>query len=83
MTADQFVQKVNNVILFPVMIFMLSLALLFFLWGAYEFVANADSDEGRSKGKLHMMYGIIGMLVMVSALAILKIAAATFGVSVG
>jgi hypothetical protein len=83
MTAEQVVKKVNDVILFPVMMFMLSLALLYFLWGAYEFVASADSDEGRSKGRLHMMYGIIGMLVMVSAMAILKIAAGTFGIQVG
>ncbi len=78
--AEAALAKINEVIIFPLMTFMLSVALLFFLWGAYEFVANADSDEGRTKGKLHMMYGIIGMLVMVSALAILNIALGTFGI---
>jgi hypothetical protein len=82
MTPEKIIEKINEVILFPVMSFMLSVALLFFLWGAYEFVASAESDEGRARGKTHMMYGIIGMLVMLSALAILKIAAGTFGVPV-
>ncbi len=78
--AEEALARINEVIIFPLMTFMLSVALLFFLWGAYEFVASADSDEGRTKGKLHMMYGIIGMLVMVSALAILNIALGTFGI---
>ncbi len=80
--ARTVVTKIEQVILFPVMSFMLTLALLYFLWGAYEFVQNADSEDGRTTGKEHMMYGIIGMLVMLSAMAILKIAAGTFGVSV-
>jgi hypothetical protein len=80
MTAEEAVEKINDVILFPIMTFMLSLALLYFLWGCYEFVANAENDEARTKGKSHMMYGIIGMLVMVSALAILNIALGTFGI---
>lgn len=80
--AQSLVSRIEQVILFPIMTFMLSVALLFFLWGAYEFVLNADNDEGRGAGKMHMMYGIIGMLVMISAMAILRIAAGTFGVSV-
>ncbi len=76
------VTRVENAILFPVMSFMLSVALLMFLWGMYEFVRDAESDTAREKGKTHMLYGIIGMLVMLCALAILKIAAGTFGVPV-
>ncbi len=80
--ARSVVSRIEEVILFPILSFMLALALLYFLWGAYEFVANAESDSGRDTGKTHMLYGIIGMVVMVSALAILRIAAGTFGVTV-
>jgi hypothetical protein len=80
--AQSIVTRIENAILFPVLSFMLALALLYFLWGAYEFVANAESDSGRDTGKQHMLYGIIGMLVMLSALAILRIAAGTVGVTV-
>lgn len=75
--------KIEKVILFPLMTLMVSVALLVFLWGMYEYVANAESEEAQTKGKTHMLYGIIGMLVMISAYAILRIAAGTFGVSVG
>ena len=80
--AQSIVTRIENAILFPLITFMLALALLYFLWGAYEFVLHADNESDRTTGKRHMMYGIIGMLVMVSALAILTIAAGTFGITV-
>lgn len=80
--ANNLVTKIQNIILTPLVSLMVSLALLLFMWGAFEFVRNADNESGRKTGKMHMLYGIIGMLVMLSALAILKIAAATFGVTV-
>ncbi len=81
--AKGLLAKIESIILFPLMTLMVSVALLYFLWGMYEYVANADEDSARATGKTHMLYGIIGMLVMISAYAILKIAAGTFGISVG
>ena len=81
--AQDLVSKIEANILFPLMSLMVGVAILVFLWGAYEFVANAESDGGRETGRRHMLYGIIGLVVMFSALAILKIAALTFGVVVG
>lgn len=80
--ANSFVGKVNEVILFPLISLLLGVALLVFLWGVFQFVANAESEDARSTGKKHMLFGIIGIVIMVSALAILQIAANTFGVSV-
>lgn len=79
--AKSMLSRIEAVILFPLMTLMMSVALLFFLFGIYEYVRSADSDEARAAGQQHMLYGIIGLLVMVSAYAILKIAAGTFGIS--
>ena len=77
--AQGLLSKIENVILFPLLTLMMSVAFLVFLWGAYEFVANAAEEGARTEGKKHMLYGIIGLLVMLSAYAILKIAAGTIG----
>ncbi len=77
--AQGFLSRINDAILFPLITLMMAVALLVFLYGAFEYVRNADSEEGRTKGSQHLFYGIIGMLVMLSALALLTIAAATFG----
>ncbi len=74
--------KIEGAILFPLMTLLVSVALLVFLWGAFEYVSNADSDEAQTKGKSHMLFGIIGLLIIISAYGILKIAAGTFGVNV-
>ena len=80
--AKSMLAKIESAILFPLMTLMMAVALLVFLWGVYEYVLNADDESARSTGKMHMMYGIIGLLVMISALGILKIAAGTFGIPV-
>lgn len=78
--AQNLLARIESAILFPLMALMMALALLVFIWGAYEYVLHADSDEGRSKGHAHMLTGIIGLLVMLSAYAILSIATGTFGI---
>jgi hypothetical protein len=80
--AKAVVGLLERAILFPLMTLLTSVALLVFLWGMYEYVAHADEDTARSEGKKHMLYGIIGLLVMISAYGILRIAAGTFGVPV-
>ncbi len=75
--ARGFVSKMNEVILFPLITLLLGIALLVFLYGLFEFVKDAGSDDARETGKRHMLYGIIGMLIMLSAYAILTIAVNT------
>jgi phosphotransferase system glucose/maltose/N-acetylglucosamine-specific IIC component len=78
--AKAFLDNVEEAIIFPLMTLMVAVALLMFLWGGYEYVMNASDEGGRETGRRHMLYGVIGMLVMISAYAILKIAAGTFGI---
>lgn len=78
MVAQGFLDKINHAILFPLITLMLAVALLVFLYGGFEYVRGASSESEREKGQRHLFYGIIGMLVMISAYAILSIAAATF-----
>jgi len=81
--AKSMLAKIESAILFPLMTLMMAVAFFVFLWGAYQFVLNANDDTKRTEGKNHMVYGIIGLLVMLSAMAILSIAAGTFGITVG
>ena len=80
--AQGFVDKLNQAILFPLITLLMTIALVVFLYGCFEFIMNAGDPAARAKGRQHILWGIIGMLVMVSALAILEIAAGTFGLFV-
>lgn len=68
----QGVQNVSGLIAFLTNAFniatglILAAAVVFFLWGVLEFVMAAGEEEAREKGKGHIIYGIIGIAVMVS-----------------
>jgi hypothetical protein len=78
-TAQDFVTKINEAILFPVIALLMAVAFIVFLYGAFIFVKNANNEAARETGRNHLIYGVIGMLVMLSAFAILSVAANTFG----
>jgi hypothetical protein len=80
--ARSFLMKFNEAILYPLIALMMGVALLIFLWGSFEFIMNAGNDSARETGKRHIMWGIIGMVVMVSAYGILAIAVGTFGLDI-
>ncbi|HEX4799317.1 MAG TPA: hypothetical protein VFV22_02140 [Candidatus Paceibacterota bacterium] len=77
--ANDLLNKLNTVIIFPLMTLMTVVAMAFFLYGVFEYIAGGADGEARVTGRKHMLYGIIGFVVMFSAYAILKIAAWTFG----
>ena len=80
--AQGFLDKLNEAVLYPLIILLLAVAFLIFLYGGLKFILKPSSLAGESnEGRNHMLYGIIGLVVMASAGAILAIAAGTFNLS--
>lgn len=80
--AHSFVGQINEHILFPLITLLTVAALVVFLWGGFQYVYNANNDSKRAEGAKHLLWGTIGLLVMLSAFAILTVAANTIGVDV-
>ena len=61
-----------NLLWFLLLLF--SAGLLVFFWGVIEFLwgLNAAGESSKDEGKRHMLWGLIGMFVMVSAYAIIN-----------
>jgi hypothetical protein len=78
MTASQFLDKLGSVILNPLILLMFSVSLVAFLWGVFEYIKDGDNEQARTKGKDHILWGVIGMFIMVSVYGILKILLDTF-----
>jgi hypothetical protein len=77
--AYDFVQTFNEVILFPTIGLLSAVALLIFIFGCFQYVVNANDPAARAQGVKHITWGIIGLVVMLSAYTILLIFANTFG----
>ncbi len=57
---------------------MMSLAVLWTMWGAFKMIS---SEDGRAEAKKTVQYGIIGLFVMVSIWGLVNILISTFKLS--
>lgn len=57
-------------ILYPVVTLLFALALFYFLWGVVKFIWSEEDSDERKKGRIHMLWGVVGMAIMFSAIAI-------------
>ena len=78
---EAFADKITTVIINPILALIFAVGFLVFVWGVVEFLAGQNGiGEGASKGKQHMLWGIIGMFIMVAAWAILQMIARSLNV---
>ena len=68
-----FINKILALAVWPFVGFVFALAIAVFLFGLMEFALGADSEEKRSKGKLHIFWGIIGLFIMFAVWGIISI----------
>jgi uncharacterized membrane protein YidH (DUF202 family) len=76
-----FITNVDSMIINPLIDFLFALAILFFLYGVFEFLANQTNEEKKTSGKSHMLWGIIGITIMLGVWTILGMLTNTLGVS--
>jgi Type IV secretion system pilin len=79
--ASSFVDKVNEVVLFPLIALLLGVAFFLFLYGCAEYIFKSGNESARSEGVKHITWGIVGLVVMTTAWAILSLATGTFGLN--
>lgn len=79
-SADELFQNAVRVIVNPLITLMFILALCVFVYGVFEFIRGADNEDARKKGQSHMIWGVIGLFIMVSVFAIIRLLLNTFGI---
>lgn len=83
LTTDQLLGNILTNIVNPAIALMMGVAIIFFLWGVFGFIRNAESSEERKKGGTHMLYGALGLFIMVSAYGILNLIIGTVKTPLG
>ena len=79
-SIDSVVANTNRLVINPLILFLFGLAVVYFLYGLVEFIANQDNEEKKTAGKSHMIYGVIGMAIMMGAFAIMGLILKTFNI---
>jgi zinc transporter ZupT len=70
---DSFLNKLNIEIVNPLIKLMFALAIVYFLWGVFEFLLNQTNEEKKTSGKSHMLWGVIGITIMMGVFTIINI----------
>ncbi len=63
----------------PAILVVFALGFLLFVYGLVEFLWNLNEGGDNTEGKKHMLWGIVGMLIMVSVYGLLALLDNTFG----
>lgn len=75
--ATDLLNRISTFIINPMIFTLFTIAFVVFIWGLVQFVANLDNEESRSTGGKHMIWGLIGMAIMVSVNGIVNLIDAT------
>jgi TRAP-type C4-dicarboxylate transport system permease small subunit len=77
---DSFLGNVNEQIINPLITLLFALAIAYFLWGAFEFFLNQENEEKKTTGKSHMLWGVVGITIMMGVFMIMNVILSTFNI---
>jgi len=80
-SAQTLMNSINRVIINPLITLLFALAVVYFIYGLARYLLSPDNEEIRKTSKSHMLWGIIGMFIMVSVFGILNLIMNTLGVN--
>jgi len=78
-SVTSLVRAVNKTVINPLIIFIFALAFVYFMFGIVQYLINSDNEEVRKKSKSHMLWGIVGMFIMISVFGIMNLLLNTIG----
>lgn len=79
-SLDSFIGKVNSEIINPLIGLLFASAVVFFLYGVLEFFLNQENEDKKTSGKSHMLWGIVGITIMLGVWTILNMILATLNI---
>jgi succinate dehydrogenase/fumarate reductase cytochrome b subunit len=79
-SLNEFIGNVDNMIINPLILFLFALAVVYFLYGILEFIMNQENEEKKTSGKSHMLWGVIGIVIMLGVWTLLGIVTSTLGI---
>ena len=75
-TFKELVDTVTDGLAKTIVQFLFILATVYFFWGVVQYVLSPE-QENRNKGRMYMVWGIIGLVVMFSVYSLIVILQST------
>ena len=78
-SVKAFVGKISTEILNPLIALMFAVAMMYFFYGVAAYIWNPDNEEAREKGRTGMIWGVVGMFMMVAVFGIMRFIISSIG----
>jgi hypothetical protein len=78
--ANPTVIKLFTVVIDPVVKFIFAAAIFYFIWGVFSYIRKSDDPSERVSGGKHILYGTLGIFIMISVWGIIAVLRTTLGV---
>lgn len=80
--ASNLIGKLVTYVIDPAILVVFAAGFFFFVYGLVQFLWRLDEGGDNRDGKQHMVWGIVGMLIMVSVFGIITIINDTFQLNI-
>jgi cytochrome c oxidase assembly factor CtaG len=77
--TDLIILKIVDNIISPIVQFMFVLATFMFIWGIIGYIMGGEDPERRKTGQTHILWGLVGMAIMISAYGIVRFVFSSLG----
>lgn len=78
--ALSLIYRVDQVIINPLIEFLFAIAMIYFIWGVYKLWVAGSPDE-RAQGSRHVLWGIVGLVIMIGVFTLIHVIMKTIGVT--
>lgn len=79
--AGNLIDRLVTYIIDPIILVIFAAGFFLFVWGLVQFIYKLD-EGAQTSGKQHMLWGIVGMLIMVSVYGIITLIDETFDLDI-
>lgn len=73
------VQKFFEVVVNPAIRLLFAAAVVYFVYGVFNYVRNAGDGDARAEGANHILWSTIGLFIMISVWGIIGVLRSTIG----
>jgi uncharacterized membrane protein YjfL (UPF0719 family) len=80
--AEVLVSRFVTYIINPAILLVIAAGFFLFVWGLVQFLLHLDEGTQREESLKHMLWGIVGMVVMFSVYGIVQLLDSTFSLQV-
>ena len=67
------IMPIMTYIVYPLIDLLMAAAVVVFIWGAAQLILNKDDSEKRANAQRHILFGVIGLFIMIGVFGIVRL----------